>query len=372
MSNRNKTKILAMYLPQFHQILENDRFWGKGFTDWVAVKSAKSLYEGHMQPIEPLCDNYYDLSKKDTIRWQIELAKRYGVYGFGIYHYWFSSSKVLLTKPAEIILANRDLDIPFFFAWDNANWRRSWSRFRGNSWAPLEDKKYLNTRESCSILVEYKLGEEPEWKKHFEYLLPYFTDDRYIKIEGKPIFIVFNYSEKISNMEMYWNDLAKAQGFAGIHFIYKKSQLYRLPERLNNYCYEPQYTGWGSAYKQYLYKALSILRMTGFRPHIYSYDQIWKGIIRNALHRSASQDWHCAFVTYDDTPRRGRMGRVVSGSSPQKFQEYLTDLINICQSQGKEYILLTAWNEWGEGAVLEPSKTSGYMYLEALQRALGD
>ena len=135
----NDVKVLAMYLPQYHEVEENSRFWGKGFTDWVSVKKATPLYEGHYQPEVPLNNNYYDLSRKESIKWQIDLAKKYGVYGFGIYHYWFSDEKQLLTKPAELILENKDLDIPFFFAWDNASWRRTWSKFRGNAWAPMED-----------------------------------------------------------------------------------------------------------------------------------------------------------------------------------------------------------------------------------------
>lgn len=370
MSEKKDIKILAMYLPQYHRIPENDQFWGEGFTDWVTVKKAVSLFDGHVQPFEPLDDNYYDLSEKNNIEWQIHLAKKYGIYGFGIYHYWFSNEKVLLTKPAEIILENKDLDIPFFFAWDNANWRRSWSRFRGNAWAPLEDKKPQPGGEESSLLIKYELGEKPDWKKHFDFLLPYFSDERYIKVDGKPLFEIFNFSDKIYEMTSYWDELARQNGFAGMHIVYKKSQLYKLPNGVCNFCYEPQYTGWGAAYKQYIFKGLSILGLAKFGPYKYSYDRVWKGILKNAKNRSDSQDWHGAFVAYDDTPRRGKQGRLVDGSSPEKFEKYLSQLIKVCREQGKEYILLTAWNEWGEGATLEPSKAYGYQYIEAVQRAL--
>ena len=106
-----KPKILAMYLPQYHQIPENDAFWGKGFTDWISVRNAKPLFEGHQQPKVPLNDNYYDLSEKSNIAWQAHIAKEYGISGFGIYHYWFNSEKNLLTRPAEIIHENEDIDI---------------------------------------------------------------------------------------------------------------------------------------------------------------------------------------------------------------------------------------------------------------------
>ncbi len=365
-----EVKILAMYLPQYHRIPENDRFWGEGFTDWVTVKKAEPLFVDHLQPFEPLDDRYYDLSEKESIAWQIHLAGQYGVYGFGIYHYWFSNETVLLTKPAEIILENRDLEIPFFFAWDNANWRRSWSRFRGNAWAPLEDKKPARGEEESSLLVRYELGERPDWKRHFDYLLPYFRDARYIKIEGKPLFEIFNYSEKIREMNSYWDELAKQNGFSGVYIVYKKSQLYRLPDDVCNFCYEPQYSGWGAALRQMIFKGLSIAGLARFGPYHYSYDRIWKKILKHARNRCRFQDWHGAFVAYDDTPRRGRQGRIVDGASPEKFEQYLEQLVSICREQGKEYILLTAWNEWGEGATLEPSKVYGYRYIEAVKKAL--
>ena len=171
-------------------------------------------------------------------------------------------------------------------------------------------------------------------------------------------------------MAAYWDELAQQNGFAGIHIVYKKSQLYKLPDGVCNFCYEPQYTGWGAAYKQYIFKGLSILGLVKFGPYKYSYDRVWKRILKNAKDRSGLQDWHGAFVAYDDTPRRGKQGRIVDGSSPEKFEKYLSQLIKICRDQRKEYILLTAWNEWGEGATLEPSKVYGYQYIEAVQRAL--
>lgn len=363
-----KVKLLAMYLPQYHEIPENSEFWGKGFTDWVSVKKAKSLYDGHEQPVAPYNDYYYDLSKKESIAWQIDQAKKYGVYGFGIYHYWFSEDKVLLTKPAEIILENKDLDIPFFFGWDNANWRRSWSRFRGNAWAPIEDNnQQKNSTAQGSVLIEYKLGEKPQWKKHFDYLLPYFKDERYIKVDNKPLFEIINYSSKIGEMVQYWNELAIENGFAGMTIIYKKSFLNKLAPSDNNFCYEPVYSGWGGAFQQYVFKALTILKMANWGPYKYSYDKVWNAILKNAKNRTKKNEWQGAFVSYDDTPRRGKQGRIVVGSTPDKFKKYLKKLMDITEQQGKEYILLTAWNEWGEGAMLEPTKKEGFAYLEAIK-----
>lgn len=371
MRELEKVKILAMYLPQYHEVEENSKFWGKGFTDWVSVKTANPLYNGHQQPEVPLNANYYDLSQKESIAWQISLAKKYSVYGFGIYHYWFSNEKMLLTKPAEIILQNKDLDIPFFFAWDNASWRRTWSKFRGNAWAPMEDSNNREKKKGPSILIKYELGTRNDWKIHFEYLLEYFRDERYIKVDGKPIFEIFNYSDEIYKMHQYWNELAKVYGFNGIEIVYKKSALYKLPEDCVNFCYEPQNSGWGAGWKLWTFKALSMLGLAGENgPLKYSYDKVWNSILKNAKNRSQSNEWHGAFVCYDDTPRRGKQGRVVTGATPEKFEKYLHNLLKLSSNQGKDYILLSAWNEWGEGAMLEPSEKDGYRYLEALKVAV--
>ena len=172
-----KTKIIAMYLPQYHSIPENDEFWGKGFTDWVTVKKAKPLFKGHEQPKVPLDNNYYDLSLKENVKWQAKLAKEYGIYGFGVYHYWFNNEKNLLTKPAEIIRDNDDIPINYFLAWDNANWKRSWSNVEGNAWAPVADVD----NKGPQILIEYILGEEKDWENHFNYLKLHFDSSKYIK-----------------------------------------------------------------------------------------------------------------------------------------------------------------------------------------------
>ena len=126
----SKVKVFAMYLPQYHETEVNNKFWGKGFTDWVSVKKATPLFAGHEQPQVPMNNNYYDLRKIESIKWQAKIAKKYGVDGWGIYHYWFNSNDRTLTKPAEILLENKDIDMPFFFAWDNASWKRTWSKIQ--------------------------------------------------------------------------------------------------------------------------------------------------------------------------------------------------------------------------------------------------
>ena len=176
-------KILALNLPQFHEIEENNEWWGKGFTEWVNVKAAKPLFEGHRQPVVPLNQNYYNLLDRGTIAWQIELAKKYSVYGFCFYHYWFSSKKNLLQTPAELFLADKSLDLKFCFAWDNEPWTRTWSAQEGNAWSPIMDAKVDN--HGKKVLVEFDYEDEIGWENHYNYLLPFFKDSRYIKKDNK-------------------------------------------------------------------------------------------------------------------------------------------------------------------------------------------
>lgn len=358
-----------MYLPQYHSIPENDEFWGKGFTDWVTVKNAKPLYKDHHEPRVPLHDNYYDLSKIENVKWQVELAKKYGIDGFGIYHYWFNNEKNILTKPAEIILDDKDIDIDFFFAWDNANWKRSWSNVQGNDWAPAMEQGKRKKGEP-TVLIPYILGEEDDWVNHYHWLRPYFLDNRYIKKDHKPVFIIFNYDEQIARMCHCWNELAKKDGLDGVFFIFRNGDSYHIPVLQNKFKYEPLYSGWSKSlsFMQRVEGKIKRTLRINDGPKMYSYDEVWTSILENAQKMNEKEMYHGAFVTYDDTPRRGKRGTVVIGSSPDKFQRYLSELVKISANQGKDFVFLTAWNEWGEGAYLEPDTKYGYAYLEAFRQ----
>lgn len=367
-----KSKVITMYLPQYHSIPENDEFWGKGFTDWVSVRNSKPLYEGHNQPRIPENKYYYDLSVEKDVRWQAKLAKDNGVYGFGIYHYWFNNDKNLLTKPAEIILDNADININFFFAWDNISWKRSWSNVKGNDWSPLvdnESKEKNKVKKGPAILIEHILGTESDWENHFNYLLPYFKDSRYIKVDGKPVFVIYHYNDIIFKMGEYWDMLAKKHGFCGMYMVYRDDKIAKLPNGANRFTYEPASSAWGGVFERACEKIAKYLKLT---PHLktYDYDKVWKTIINKTKSIKEPNHWPGAFVTYDDTPRRGIRGKVVINETPKKFQDYMQQIIAIANKQGKEFILLTAWNEWGEGAYLEPDTINHNKYLEALHDAL--
>ena len=217
-----KTKIIAMYLPQYHETDENNRWWGKGFTDWVSTKNAEALFRGHQQPRVPFQENYYDLSQIEPLKQQVIMARKHGIEGFCFYHYWFSSQFKTLTKPAENLLNNPDIDIPFMFAWDNSSWIRTWSKFKKNSnaWSPKNDSS-TEGGDDNGILAQLDYGDRSDWKIHFDYLLPFFQDQRYIKISNAPVFIFWNNYQKeiLAQMREAWNMWAKEVGFDGMYFI---------------------------------------------------------------------------------------------------------------------------------------------------------
>ena len=370
----DNVKIIANYLPQYHEIPENNKWWGNGFTDWIAVKKATPLFEGHRQPRIPLNNNYYDLSDVENIRWQAKRAKKYGIYGFGFYHYWFSSELNLLQKPSELLLENKDIDIHFMFIWDNFSWKRTWSKLsNGAAYAPSFDgemKSNQEVNEKDGVLAELIYGDKIEWKKHFEYLLNFFKDERYIKIDNKPVFSFYqarNNFPLIREMSNYWNELAKENGFAGIMCL-SKDILYpvKLERRMK---YSPFQMTTPLLFLKY--KIKSKYYQNKGKIAVWDYDEVWTDILKEAKH-SAKDSYLCGFVNYDDSPRRGQKGRIIIGGSPIKFENYMRELLKISKKQNKEYVFLMAWNEWGEGSYLEPDSENGYAYLEAIRKIVDE
>ena len=166
-------KIIAFYLPQFYTFPENDAWWGKGFTEWTNTRKAVPQFQNHYQPRVPYRDNYYTLTNSDAIAWQIAEAKKYGIYAFCFYHYWFANGKKLLEKPVELFLKNKDLNMNFCLSWANEPWTRSWDG------------------EQKQIIMPHEYGGEKEWRDHFFYLLDFFRDERYIKIKNRPLFVFY-------------------------------------------------------------------------------------------------------------------------------------------------------------------------------------
>ena len=242
----------------------------------------------------------------------------------------------------------------------------------GNDWAPeFERKNIKNTKMGSEILIPFVLGNKKEWKIHFDYLLPFFSDERYIKINGKPIFIVWNYSEEYELMEKYWNNLAVNMGLAGIKFIYKFSYKNNIPKHNLRFFYEPALSSWEQLGARMKNKLRRIMHLNP-KVRKFSYDKTWKRIINRAKDTDDCNVFYGGFVGYDDTPRRGEKGQLVNSQSPKKFGDYLSRLLKICNKKNKEFLFITAWNEWGEGAYLEPDENNDYAYLEAVKKAIDE
>lgn len=365
----NKVRIIANYLPQYHETIENNNWWGKGYTDWVAVKNSTSLFENHNQPKKPLNNNYYDLSVKDDIKWQAELARKYNIDAFGIYHYWFSSEQNLLSKPAEIIKQNKDIDIDYLFIWDNSTWKRTWSNVKekfSNDMAPMFDSD--KNEKNKGILANLEYGNEKDWKRHFEYLLDFFNDERYIKEDNCPVFVFYNQDNKpeiLKEMCACWNKWAKENGFNGMYFIGKKNT-HNVKIAEHEFLYQPLWDAWIP--QTFIQKVSNKLKEKCFSSNtklqIYDYDKVWNKIFKSAKKWKNESIYYGAFVSYDDTPRRGNKGKVIVGSTPEKFGNYILKLVDLSKKYNKKFIFVTAWNEWGEGAYLEPDITNKYGYLE--------
>lgn len=342
-------KVLAMYLPQFHRVAENDEWWGEGYTEWTAVKKGEKLFPGHDQPRVPMRHNYYDLLKKETMQWQTELMKKYNVYGMCFYHYYFQGGRKILEKPAENLLRWKDIDMPFCFSWANETWARTWSKLTGtNTWNSREEK--VSETEDDGILLKQEYGGEKDWENHFHYLLPFFEDIRYIKVENKPVFIIYKPDEIscLPQMMEKWNQLAKEHGMDGIYFVGTNSERdgFQAYLRQETYCLDNSCSKFSA-----------------------DYSEICNGIIKKALFPD-ERCYLCGVVGYDDTPRRGRAGNVITNASPDQFYRLMCTLLYLAEQRKHKFIFVNAWNEWGEGMYLEPDERFGYGYLEALSKAL--
>ena len=371
-------KIIAFYLPQFHCIPENDEWWGKDFTEWTNVKKAKPVYEGHCQPRIPLNNNYYNLLDDEVKKWQVDLAKRYGIYGFCYYHYWFNG-RMLLEKPMEQMINNKEINLPFCISWANEPWTKAWIG---------EERK---------TLIAQKYGDDKEWKEHFEYLLTFFKDERYIKEDNKPLFIIYRPEiiPCLNEMLDCWHQCAVNNGFAGIKFV-SQSNDYNMIVNKDNSKFEYEIEGQpdfsAGEIRREKYKILrairrKVTRVAGkaFGIDLYryggktlakitktnrvDYDAVWQKII--STKPASEKRLPGAFVGWDNTPRYGEKATIYTGDTPEKLEKYMTIQIKRAKEvYHKDMLFMYAWNEWAEGGYLEPDERYGYGNLEAVKNAL--
>ena len=349
-------RTITMYLPQYHRVAENDKWWGEGFTEWTAVKAASPLFEGHKQPRIPLEDNYYNLLEKRTMEWQANLMKQYDIDGQCIYHYYFKDGKKILERPVENLLHWKDIDMPFCFCWANGSWARTWSINGGNAWAEKFEKKRGEEKDN-SILLEQKYGREKEWKDHFEYLLPFFEDDRYIKLEGKPVFIFHQIDDIpcLHAMIDYWRDLSISNGFPGIYFIGASS--INVQGGLDAILLNAPHMFW-NVEKAEREGGISFL----------AYQETWNKIISEET-LDKIKTYFGGVVNYDDSPRKERNAIIYKDFTIELFKQGMIDLYRKSIKLDNEFVFINAWNEWGEGMYLEPDTENGYAYLEAIKQA---
>lgn len=353
--NVDSHMILAMYLPQYHEICENNEWWGTGYTDWVAVKKARRELSFQNQPRVPFSSNYYDLSNPDTLRWQNSLMKKYMVDGMCFYHYYFANGKKILERPAEILLENKDIEMPFCFCWANESWVSSWSNISGeNVWSYKYEKKEKMQR----FLMKQEYGCAVDWTKHFEYLLPFFKDTRYICINGRPVVFIYKTDiiECLNEMRVVWDNLAIENGFKGVYIVGGNSKYDELDFVDAFYIHEPLTT-----------KNSCPIAKKKNEPAIVDYDDIWRLLL--SRNPKLKQTIFGGFVGYDDTPRHGNMGTVIFGQTVNKFKEYLSELIAKNIVGNSPFTIINAWNEWGEGMYLEPDELDAFGYLETIRYA---
>ncbi len=360
-------KKFALYLPQFHETVENNKWWGKGFTEWTHVKNAKALFKEHKQPLHPSNNNYYNLINKETVNWQVDLAKKYGVDGFIYYHYYFTG-KLLLNKPAENLLQWREIEFPFFFCWANHTWYQA-----------INGKR--------KVLIEQKYGDYNDWKKHFEYLLPFFKDPRYEKKHNKPVFMIYNSDFKEKNdMIECWNKECIANGFNGIYIIEtytgtewnggegvtkfygkcssKTEAIYLREPNVSTQIlrdqtlYSPERVG------RLLKRIISRKIFPGLLLK-YSGTRLYKLMRKYEFNfQIPIQIYHGIFFNWDNTPRHSSYGYIITPPAENEFSLYAEKI------QGDDYIIINAWNEWAEGMILEPTEEYGVKYLNWIKKYL--
>ena len=359
-----KAKVIALYLPQYHPTPENDEWWGKGFTEWTNVGKAKPLFKGHEQPKVPRDLGYYDLRLPEVREEQVKLAKEAGVEGFCYYHYWFGMGKQILERPFNEVVSSGKPDFPFCLCWANESWHSKFWNVDGT----------INKK----ILVEQTYPGDEDIKLHFYSLLAAFKDKRYIKVNGKPFFMIYlplEYKDVRHFIDM-WQALAKENGLPGIYFV---GHLVHGQDINTTNIEKIKQMGFDSVNVAGLFRgihALSKSRFSLFKrilfkiPVIIEYAKLLPYLIMD----SDKKDYVIPTITpnWDHTPRSGRGGTVIINCTPSLFKKHIETAIDFVKNKKEEerIIILKAWNEWGEGNYMEPDLLHGKEKIKVLSECL--
>lgn len=360
-TNRSAPRVIAYYLPQYHPIPENDKWWGKGFTEWTNVGKAKPLFKGHYQPRIPADLGYYDLRVPETRIAQADMAKEYGIEGFCYWHYWFGDGKRLLERPFTEVVVSGKPDFPFCLGWANHSWK-------DKSWSPDGVDK---------MLIEQKYPGIKDYTKHFETLLPAFLDKRYIRVNNRPLFLIWDSNDlpDVTEFIEYWNSLANKAGIDGFHFITIISDLNELPQKMskgfNSVALDLQTKIFSNnKIVDLLYK---ILRKIFHIPKRMNYNKYVDGFIKNF--KVMENVYPQIISNWDHSPRSGKLAsHILTKSTPAKFGRLLKDLFNMLKNKNPEenIVFIRSWNEWAEGNYLEPDLKYGKGHLEVLKKQVDE
>lgn len=360
---KNQVKPIAIYLPQFHAIPENDAWWGEGFTEWTNVKKATPRFKGHYQPHVPLNEDYYNLDDVEVMRRQADLARAHGVYGFCFYHYWFNG-KLLLEKPLHQWLETKDIDFPFCLSWANENWTRRWDG---------KDKEQLITQ-------EYSLDDD---RKHIQYLIQFFKDERYIKVGNKPVFLMYRSESHpfIQEATDIWREEAIKAGFDGLHLIRTESFEKGIVPATHGFDAAVEFAPDRASSGKKMLKANSIhyllnktLHNLGLKPDkryengLYDYETLAREMTQKEP--PAYTYFRCACPGWDNSARRKKNAIIYVNSSPDKFKNWLEHIMVWTEDNLPEelqYMFINAWNEWAEGCHLEPDTKWGDHNLQVVK-----
>jgi len=334
-----RARLVAFYLPQFHPIPENDAWWGPGFTEWTNVSKAEPLFPGHEQPQIPADLGYYDLRVPETRAAQAALARAHGIEAFCWWHYWFDGER-LLERPFAEVLASGEPDFPFCLAWANETWSRRW----------LGEEKEILRKQT------YSAGDA---ERHAQWLVTAFADRRYLRVDGRPVFLVYRPLDLPDPLEVTSAIRAASRraGLADPYLLGISSHAVRDMRPLGfdaNVEFEPQ---------------LGVLPdPLGDGLKIFDYATARSRMIHG---RGGFPSHPCVMASWDNTPRRGEHGIVFTGATPAAFERALRETIESVEDQPAEQrlVFVNAWNEWAEGNHLEPCLRHGHGFLDAVDRA---